>query len=978
MERWSILLCCVLGACWPNMELRAQSESPAPVTQTAAQAQLAPRIEDAALHDVAFVDREQGWAVGEHGTIWHTTDGGQNWLPQNSSVNVDLHGVWFASRDLGWAVGGTTKPYLWTSQATVLRTTDGGQTWETQLALLPALERVKFFDEQRGVAWGRGSGGDPLGVFASDDGGLNWRNLAVGPTSAWWGGDFLNQHTGVVVGSAGQAARITAGDAIPLNLNGKDRNIRAVKLEPNGTGWLVGDRGLIMRTSDGGVTWIPNEVLPSDIADAVNWQAIATHGSHVWIVGKPGTVILHSPDAGQTWQGHATGQHTPLRDVTFVDETHGWAVGEMGTILATSDGGQTWQTQRRGGERAAVLMIVRDESQIPIATLAKLANSDGYRTVVHIVGSRTGRTDPAAEARLQAAITALGGTAVTRSSSERTKDELLIDLVRELRLWRPDVVIVPDETLEDSSIETAITKAADETEYPELAQQLALGSWQVKRVFTLLAGTERGTHRVQSAAVIPLTGQSLADLATVARSWLRSDFEPLPETEEFLLKASYDGEPMQSVEDLAAGLDIAPGSDCRRPLATSDTPFDPQVQRRLAEKRRNVGSIMRMSAGNPALLGQVGQMIGDLDESAAAALLLELATHFQQNNQMELAVACQELLTRRCPSDPLADQALVWLVQYYASSETAHAYRPVTTEVTNSLASTHELPTAINNVQPATALIETDEAPQSSAVAQQRFTRAAQVAEHVAHTRPLLYSEPQVRVPWAIAERKRGIPDTAERYLESLGIRFPGEAWQACGEVERWLADPSKPPPKKERVICRFTITKPQLDGKLDEPFWEKSSALTPLHNQEPSSEIRLAWDEEYLYMAVQCAKSSQHAYPTERRRRTYDADLTDHDHVRLFLDVDRDYTTYFSLAVDHRGWTHDACWHDASWNPKWFVAASSDESQWSAEAAIPWKEITPTAPKAGDAWTVSSQRILPNAASQTLGPQDFRVLIFK
>jgi hypothetical protein len=415
-------------------------------------------------------------------------------------------------------------------------------------------------------------------------------------------------------------------------------------------------------------------------------------------------------------------------------------------------------------------------------------------------------------------------------------------------------------------------------------------------------------------------------------------------------------------------------------LATSDTPFDPQVQRRLAEKRRNVGSIMRMSAGNPALLGQVGQMIGDLDESAAAALLLELATHFQQTNQMDLSVACQELITRRCPSDPLADQALVWLVQYYASSETAHAHRPVTTEIVESPpAGSQRDPGAI---QQATALQETPSPEHagggSSALAQQRFTRAAQVAEHIAHTRPLLYSEPQVRVPWAIAERKRGIPDKAERYLESLGIRFPGEAWQACGEVERWLADPSKPPPKKERVICRFTITKPQLDGKLDEPFWEKSSALTPSQYQEPASGIRLAWDEEYLYMAVKCAKSRQHAYPTEQRRRTYDADLTDHDHVKLFLDVDRDYTTYFALAVDHRGWTHDSCWHDASWNPKWFVAANSDESNWSAEAAIPWAELTPTAPKAGDAWTVSSQRILPNAAPQTLSPQDFRVLIFK
>ena len=64
------------------------------------------------------------------------------------------------------------------------------------------------------------------------------------------------------------------------------------------------------------------------------------------------------------------------------------------------------------------------------------------------------------------------------------------------------------------------------------------------------------------------------------------------------------------------------------------------------------------------------------------------------------------------------------------------------------------------------------------------------------------------------------------------------------------------------------------------------------------------------------------------------------HDRVAVRLDVDRDYTTAFELAVDHRGWTHDACWNDATWNPTWFVAAAADESTWTVEAAIPLAEL--------------------------------------
>jgi len=351
--------------------------------------------------------------------------------------------------------------------------------------------------------------------------------------------------------------------------------------------------------------------------------------------------------------------------------------------------------------------------------------------------------------------------------------------------------------------------------------------------------------------------------------------------------------------------------------------------------------------------------------------LFELAAHFQQTGQLDLTASCQELITRRCPSDPLADQALVWLVQYFASSETAHATRPITTEIVRAV--NNENPTI--EVQPATALVDTEQsqAPPDS-LSQRRFTRAVQVAEHIAQTRPLLYSEPQVRVPWAVAERKRGFPASAERYLQALAIRYPGEAWQECGAAERWLADPTKPTFTKPRMIARFTTTKPKLDGQLNEPFWQTNSMTL----KSEKSEIHLAYDTNFLYLALNCAKSPELSYATESRKRTYDADLAEHDRVRILLDVDRDYTTYFVLTIDQRGWTNDACWQDQSWNPQWFVAAGGDAEHWTSEAAIPWGELTATPPASGDAWALSSTRILPATPMPSVGPQDFALLLFK
>jgi hypothetical protein len=46
--------------------------------------------------------------------------------------------------------------------------------------------------------------------------------------------------------------------------------------------------------------------------------------------------------AGQTWAGETSGTAVNLRDVFFLDHLTGWAVGDGGTVLSTTDGGHTW------------------------------------------------------------------------------------------------------------------------------------------------------------------------------------------------------------------------------------------------------------------------------------------------------------------------------------------------------------------------------------------------------------------------------------------------------------------------------------------------------------------------------------------------------------------------------------------------------------------------------------------------------------
>jgi photosystem II stability/assembly factor-like uncharacterized protein len=83
---------------------------------------------------------------------------------------------------------------------------------------------------------------------------------------------------------------------------------------------------------------------------------------HGWIVGDKG-LCLATSDGGTTWENRDTGSDATLRCVRFTDARNGFACGDgdsrapkatghivmgrplkQGTLLATSDGGRTWKS----------------------------------------------------------------------------------------------------------------------------------------------------------------------------------------------------------------------------------------------------------------------------------------------------------------------------------------------------------------------------------------------------------------------------------------------------------------------------------------------------------------------------------------------------------------------------------------------------------------------------------------------------------
>lgn len=103
-------------------------------------------------------------------------------------------------------------------------------------------------------------------------------------------------------------------------------------------GWVIGDLGVILYTTDGGKTFEPR-----DAGTKRAFLSIACFpDKSLVLVGKSG-IIYRSSDAGVSWQQENSGTDRNLVSVSFASKEVGVAVGDAGTILRTQDSGATWR-----------------------------------------------------------------------------------------------------------------------------------------------------------------------------------------------------------------------------------------------------------------------------------------------------------------------------------------------------------------------------------------------------------------------------------------------------------------------------------------------------------------------------------------------------------------------------------------------------------------------------------------------------------
>jgi|CZKP01.1.fsa_nt_gi photosystem II stability/assembly factor-like uncharacterized protein len=203
---------------------------------------------------IFFLNENLGYAASQYGQVLKTTNAGASWtqiLRDTLSNFINNAGLYFINQNTGFVVGNIAS-----GVDIVYKTTDGGQSWSSvQNIAFQNLNCVAFADNMHGAA-----GGNNSAIIYTIDQGVSWKTSTIDTTVqlAIDGINFYNGLNGIAVGN-----------------------------------------GIILKTSDGGVTW--NHItIPSYLQNVTLYGVCHDSSGILYSVGK--TYCIKSTDGGNTWQ----------------------------------------------------------------------------------------------------------------------------------------------------------------------------------------------------------------------------------------------------------------------------------------------------------------------------------------------------------------------------------------------------------------------------------------------------------------------------------------------------------------------------------------------------------------------------------------------------------------------------------------------------------------------------------------------------
>ncbi|HRS51972.1 MAG TPA: YCF48-related protein [Candidatus Marinimicrobia bacterium] len=301
------------------------------------------------LIDIVFIDDQNGWAVGDSGTILHTVDGGDTWqqqafpfeqLPGYENDEKDLYAVEFIDTVTGF-IG---------SNNSIFKTTDGGETWDVKYSKdldFGRFHDIEFLNGEIGFAVGGFWAEGTSILLKTVDGGETWDDITPVPSPTLTCISIIDQCKIWICG-IGSTLFFSADSGTNWTRKELGSSLSAyfssIQFISDKIGWLGGDHNSsysnrLLRTIDGGDTWIQTD----RDAWSLHLYGVNTLCFTDSLNGWIGTFLLGSYAIAQTIDGGQTWEFLPdsmvrrndleyvhhILKIYFINKNLGWAVGSV-------------------------------------------------------------------------------------------------------------------------------------------------------------------------------------------------------------------------------------------------------------------------------------------------------------------------------------------------------------------------------------------------------------------------------------------------------------------------------------------------------------------------------------------------------------------------------------------------------------------------------------------------------------------------
>ncbi len=211
---------------------------------------------------------------------------------------------------------------------------------------------IDFVDANTGYAVGDGTNS----VFATNsfiakttDGGNTWANITPAQlTNRPWSVDFVNANTGIVSGYLGMIIRTTNGGVSwSASTTGVTANIYEVLMTSADTGYGCGAlSSVVLKTIDGGQNWTSISVTGTN----TRYGILSSGSANVWICGTSGNTIK-TTDGGGSWTT-VTITGSPTCYEIIRTGTDFWVFGSSNQVYRSTDAGSSYGLVFDNGSRS--------------------------------------------------------------------------------------------------------------------------------------------------------------------------------------------------------------------------------------------------------------------------------------------------------------------------------------------------------------------------------------------------------------------------------------------------------------------------------------------------------------------------------------------------------------------------------------------------------------------------------------------------